>query len=78
MPRLALTAKNQPSGPALRSRGAGPFTFNPTHSPMFIFKILKTIVALLPWLLLAVVIYALWPLIHFVFGLGHGVHNLFR
>ena len=45
---------------------------------MSIFKILKTIVGLLPWLLLAVVIYALWPLIHFLFDVGHGIHNLFR
>ena len=44
---------------------------------MFIFKILKTAVALLPWLLLAVVIYALWPQIHFVFGIGHGIKSLF-
>ena len=45
---------------------------------MIIFKILRAVIGLLPWLLLAVLLYALWPLISFVFGIGHGIHNLFR
>ncbi len=44
---------------------------------MIIFKIIKTVIGLLPWLLLAVVLYVLWPVISFVLGVGHGIHNLF-
>ena len=45
---------------------------------MIIFKILRIAIGLLPWLLLAVLIYALWPVIQFLFGIGHGICSLFR
>ena len=45
---------------------------------MIIFKIIKAVVQLLPWLLLAVLIYALWPLLHFVFTVGHSINHFFR
>jgi hypothetical protein len=45
---------------------------------MIIFKILKTTMRLLPWLLLAILLYTFWPLISVVLHIGHGIHHLIR
>ena len=42
---------------------------------MLIFKILRLIVDLLPWALLAVLLYALWPELRIAFHIVQSVHN---
>ena len=42
---------------------------------MLIFKILRLIVDLLPWALLAVLLYAVWPYLRVVMHLVQSVHN---
>jgi len=45
---------------------------------MFIFKIIKTILDLLPWVLLVALLYAVWPYLRIVFHLLQSVHNFGR
>jgi len=45
---------------------------------MLIFKIIKTILDLLPWALLALILYAVWPELRIVFYIVQSVHNLLR
>ena len=42
---------------------------------MPLFKIIKIILDLLPWILLALVIYALWPILAGLFHIAAAVHN---
>ena len=42
---------------------------------MPLFKIIKTIFDLLPWVLLALVIYALWPILMGLLHVATAVHN---
>ena len=43
---------------------------------MLIFKIIKTILDLLPWVLLAVLLYALWPALMALLHVATAIHNL--
>ena len=52
-----------------------PCPFLQKGADMIIFKILKTILDLLPWALLAVLLYAVWPYLRVVMHLVQSVHN---
>ena len=43
---------------------------------MLFFKILKTIIDLLPWVLIAAVLYALWPYLMVLLHIASAVHHL--